>query len=145
VTGSADCAGLVDWGLDLVDRITRAGELTSSLQGADISTMTAAQITDLASQLRALGDEQAASNPPAAAAELNGIMVDQFYYPLADAIDEIAAAVSTGNMAGAMTAVQSVQTVNAVFADGGPYDTAADALTTACPAETQELDAAAAS
>jgi hypothetical protein len=143
-TGSADCAGLVDWGLDLLDRILRAGELTAVLQTADVSTMSAAQITDIASQLRTMGDEQAASNPPAAAAELNSIMADQFYYPLADAMDEIAAALASGNTAGALTAMQSVQAVNAVFADGGAYDVAADALTLACPAETQELNAAAA-
>ena len=145
VTSSADCAGLVDWGLDLLDRITRASELTASFQTADISTVTAAQVTDIATQLRAMGDEQAASNPPAAAAELNTIMVDQFYYPLADAVDDIAAAVAEGNMATAMTAMQTAQGLTSVFADGGPYDTAADALTTACPAETEELDASAAS
>jgi len=44
-----------------------------------------------------------------------------------------------------MTAMQAAQGLTSVFADGGPYDVAADALTTSCPAETQELDAAAAS
>lgn len=145
LAGSADCAGLVDWGLDLLDRINRASELTSTFRTMDISTVSAEQLTEIAAQLRALGDEQAASNPPPAAAELNTMMVDQFYYPLAGAVDDVASAVAEGNMATAMTAIQSAQSVSELFADGGPYDTAADALTAACPAETQELDAAAAS
>jgi hypothetical protein len=145
VASSADCEGLADWGLDLLDRITRASELTAQFQTGDISTVTAAQITEVATQLRALGDEQAASNPPAAAAELNTIMVEQFYYPLADAVDDIAAAVAEGNMATAMTAMQAAQGLTSVFEDGGPYDTAADALSTACPAEVQQMDEAAAS
>ena len=72
-------------------------------------------------------------------------MVDQFYYPLADAVDEIATAIGEGNMASAMTAMQSVQALNSVFADGGPYDTEAAALTAACPAEIEQMNAAAAS
>jgi hypothetical protein len=143
VASSADCEGLVEWGLDLLDRITRASELTSSFQSGDISTVTAEQVTEVATQLRTMGDEQAASNPPAAAAELNTIMVEQFYYPLADAVDDIAAAIGEGNMASAMTAMQDAQALTDVFEDGGPYDTAADALTAACPNESDELNSAA--
>jgi hypothetical protein len=40
--------------------------------------------------------------------------------------------------------MQSAQELTSLFEDGGPYDTAADALTTACPSETNELDSAAA-
>jgi hypothetical protein len=143
VASSAACEGLVEWGLDLLDRITRASELTSSFQSGDISTVTPEQVTEIATQLRTMGDEQAASNPPAAAAELNTIMVEQFYYPLADAVDDIAAAIGEGNMASAMTAMQDAQALTDVFEDGGPYDTAADALTAACPNESDELNSAA--
>ncbi len=140
VTGSADCEGLVDWSLDLLDRITRASTLVTSVQTDDMSSVTPEQVTEIATQLRAMGDEQAASNPPAAAAELNTLMVDQFYYPLADAVDEIAAALGDGNMAGMMTAMQNVQGLTSIFADGGPYDAAAEALAAACPAEMGGLD-----
>lgn len=143
VASNPDCAGLVDWGLDLLDRITRAGEVTAPFQDGDVSDVTAAQLTDIAAQLRVMGDEQAASNPPAAAAELNSIMVDQFYYPLADVVDDIATAVAEGNMAGAMTAMQNAQSLSSVFADGGAYDTASETLTAACPAEIDQLNAAA--
>ena len=48
-------------------------------------------------------------------------------------------------MAGAMTAMQDVDALNEVFADGGPYDAAAAALTSACPAEIEQMDEAAGS
>ena len=135
VTSSADCEGLIDWSFDLLDRITRASELMTSIQSQDMSTVTAEQVTEIASQLRAIGDEQAASNPPAAAIELNTLMVDQFYYPMADAVDEIADALGSGNMAGLMTAMQSIQQLTDLFDEGGPYEAATEALTVACPAE----------
>lgn len=142
VASNPDCAGLVEWGLDLLDRITRAGELTAPFQDGDVSDLTAAQLADIAAQLRVMGDEQAASNTPAAAAEINTIMVDQFYYPLADVVDDIATAVAEGNMAGAMTAMQNAQSLSSVFADGGAYDTAADTLEATCPVETHQLNEA---
>ncbi len=141
VASSPDCEGLVNWGLDLLDRITRAGEMITSFQTEDMSTITAEQVAEIATQLRTMGDEQAASNPPAAAVELNTIMVEQFYYPLADAVDELAAAIGDGNMAGYMTAMQNVQALNSIFADGGPFDSAADALTVACPSEMNDAAA----
>ena len=134
---------MVEWGLELLDRLTEASGLTSVLGTDAISTMTAAQITDIATQLREFGDEQATTNLPAAAADLNAIMVDEFYYPLADAVDGIASAIGDGNMAGALTALQATQEVTDVFADNGPYTIATDALTTACPAEVEQMNAAA--
>lgn len=142
VASTPECEGLVLWGMDLLDRVTRASQLTSTFQTTDLATVTADQVTEIATQLRTMGDEQAASNPPSAAATLNTVMVDQFYYALADAVDNIATAVGEGNMAGAMTAMQAVQSITDVFAAGGEYDAAATALTTACPAEVQQMDEA---
>jgi len=51
--------------------------------------------------------------------------------------------VGCGNMAGAMTALQNLEALKVIFVEGGEYDVAADALTAACPAEIQQLDAAA--
>lgn len=140
VASSPDCEGLVDWGLDLVDRITRASQLTAPLAAADVSTLDPATVKDVGTQLRALGDEQAASNPPAAAVETNTIMTEQFYYALADAVDQIASALESNNAAGALAGQMAAQKVTEVFDDGGPYDTAIDALTTACPNEVNQLD-----
>jgi len=142
VASSPECDGLALWGVDLLDRVTRASALTSTFQDTDLATVTADQVTEVATQLRALGDEQAASNPPSAAATVNTIMVEQFYYPLADVVDDIATAITDGNMAGAMTAMQTAQGLTSVFDSGGPYDIAAAALTTACPAEVQQMNEA---
>ena len=144
-TSSPDCAGLVEWGLDLVDRISAAAELTAPFQTADTSTLDAATVRDVATQLRAMGDEQAASNPPAAATELNTIMTEQFYYALADAVDQIAGALEQNNAAAALAGQLAAQEVSKVFDEGGPYDLATQALTTACPNEVQQLDAQAGS
>ncbi|MCA9860906.1 MAG: DUF4352 domain-containing protein [Thermomicrobiales bacterium] len=135
-----DCDGLVEWGIDLVDRISSAGALTEQLQGVDTTTVDPAIVRELATQLRALGDDQAASNPPPAAVELNTLMTEQFYYALADAVDQIATALEEGNAAGAIAGQMSAQSVIQLFEDGGAYDQAADALTLACPAEIQQLD-----
>jgi hypothetical protein len=138
---SADCEGLVDWGLDLVDRIGRAAELTAPFQTADASTLDPATVRDVATQLRAMGDEQAASNPPAAATELNTIMTEQFYYALADAVDQIAGALEQNNAAAALAGQMAAQEVTKVFDEGGAYDLATQALSTACPKEVGQLDA----
>jgi hypothetical protein len=138
---SADCEGLVDWGLDLVDRIGRAAELTAPFQTADASTLDPATVRDVATQLRAMGDEQAASNPPAAATELNTIMTEQFYYALADAVDQIAGALEQNNAAAALAGQMAAQEVTKVFDEGGAYDLATQALSTACPNEVGQLDA----
>jgi hypothetical protein len=136
-----ECDGLVDWGLGLVDRIGRAAELTAPLQTADASTLDAASVRDVATQLRAIGDEQAASNPPPAAVELNTLMTEKFYYALADAVDQIATAIEQQNAAAAMAGQMAAQEVTKLFDDGGAYDLATQALTTACPAEVSQLDA----
>jgi len=138
---SPDCEGLVDWGLDLVDRIGRAAQLTAPFQTQDASTLDAATVRDVGSQLRAMGDEQAASDPPAAAADLNTIMTEQFYYALADAVDQIAGALQRQNAAAALAGQMAAQEVTKVFDDGGPYDLATEALATACPNEVNQLDA----
>ena len=92
-----------------------------------------------------MGDEQAASNPPAAAAELNTLMTEQFYYALADAVDQIATALEQNNAAAAMAGQMAAQDVTKLFDDGGAYDLATQALTTACPNEVNQLDAQAGS
>jgi hypothetical protein len=140
-----ECEGLVDWGLDLVDRIGRAAELTAPFQTQDASTLDAATVRDVATQLRAMGDEQAASNPPAAAADLNTLMTEQFYYALADSVDQIANALEQKNAAAAMAGQMAAQEVTKLFDDGGAYDLATQALTTACPDEVDQLDAQAGS
>jgi hypothetical protein len=145
VVSSADCEGLVDWGLDLVDRIGAAAELTAPFQTADTSTLDPATVRDVATQLRTMGDEQAASNPPAAATELNTIMTEQFYYALADAVDQVAGALEQKNAAAALAGQMAAQDVTKVFDEGGPYDVATQALTTACPNEVDQLDAQAGS
>ncbi|HET9661712.1 MAG TPA: DUF4352 domain-containing protein [Thermomicrobiales bacterium] len=142
---TSDCEGLVEWGLDLVDRIGRAADLTAPFQTQDASTLDAATVRDVAGQLRAMGDEQAASNPPAAAAELNTIMTEQFYYALADAVDTIANALEQNNAASALAGQMAAQAVTKVFDEGGVYDIATEALTTACPNEVNQLDAQAGS
>jgi len=144
-TSSADCEGLVEWGLDLVDRIGRAAELTAPFQTQDASTLDSATVRDVATQLRAMGDEQAASNPPAAAADLNTLMTEQFYYALADSVDQIATALDQNNAAAAMAGQMAAQEVTKLFDDGGAYDLATQALTTACPDEVNQLDAQAGS
>ena len=140
VASSADCEGLVEWGLDLVDRITRASQLTAPLQTAEPGTLDAATVSEVGVQLRALGDEQAASNPPAAAAELNTIMTEQFYYALADAVDQKATAIQNNNATGILTGQMAAQQETALFADGGQYDTLTQALTVACPNEVNQLE-----
>ena len=45
------------------------------------------------------------------------------------------------NTATAVTAMQTAQGITSIFADGGSYDVAADALTVACPAEIETLNA----
>jgi len=137
---SADCAGVVEWGNDLADRIGRAAALVLPFQSSDVSTLDPATVRDVGAQLRALGDEQAASNPPAAAVQLNTILTDQFYYALADAVDQIAGALEQNNAAAAMTGQMAAMGVIKVFDDGGPYDLASQALTDSCPAEMQQLD-----
>lgn len=145
VASSPDCEGLVAWGTDMVDRITRASALTAQLQNADVSTLDAATVHDIATQLRALGDEQAASNPPPAAVDTNTVMTEQFYYALAGAVDQIATALDSNNAAGALAGQMAAQSVVNVFNDGGPYDLATTALTAACPNEVNQLDAQAGS
>ena len=137
---SADCAGLVEWGLDLSERVGTAAGLVTPFQLADVSTLDAATVRDVGAQLRALGDEQAASNPPVAAVELNTIMTEQFYYALADAVDQIAGALEQNNAAAALAGQMAAMKVVDVFAEDGPYYTAVGALATACPAEMQQLD-----
>jgi len=137
---SADCVGVVEWGTDLAERIGRAAALVVPFQSSDVSTLDPVTVRDVGVQLRALGDEQAASNPPAAAVPLNSVLTDQFYYALADAVDQIAGALEQNNAAAAMTSQMTAMGVIKVFDDGGPYDQATQALAAACPAEIQQLD-----
>lgn len=145
VTGSAvasnpDCAGLVEWGTDLSDRLGRAVGLVMPFQTSDVSTLDAATVRDVGTQLRALGDEQAASNPPAIAVELNTLMTEKFYYALADAVDQIATALEQNNAAAAISGQMTAMGVTQVFAEDGPYYTATQAIGNACPVEMQQLD-----
>ncbi len=137
---SADCAGVVEWGTDLADRVGQAAGLVVPFQTTDVSTLDPATVRDVATQLRALGDEQAASNPPAAAVQLNTVLTEQFYYALADAVDLIAGALEQNNAAGALSGQMAAMAVVKVFDDGGPYDLATQALAAACPVEMQQLD-----
>lgn len=137
---SADCAGLIEWANDLADRVGSAAALVVPFQTADVSTLDAATVRDVGAQMRAMGDEQAASNPPAAAEELNTLMTEQFYYALADAIDQIANGIEQQNAASALAGQMAAQKVVGLFADGGPYDVALDALELACPVEMEQLN-----
>ncbi len=137
---NAECAGLVEWGTDMAERIGRAAALVAPFQMADTSTIDPATVRDIATQLRAMGDEQAASNPPVPAVELNTVMTEQFYYALADSVDQIASALEQNNQAAALAGQMGAMNVTKVFADGGPYDTAIQALTESCPAEVNQLD-----
>jgi hypothetical protein len=140
VTSSPECAGLTEWALDMFDRISRAAELLTPLQTADTSTLDVATLRDAATQLRTLGDEQGASNPPAAAVELNTLVTEQFYYAMADKLEEGATALEQNNAAGVLTAQMGAQQVTQIFDDGGAYDQAAQGIATACPAEYGSVD-----
>lgn len=135
VTSSPDCAGLVEWGNDLVARISRASEVAAPLQAMDPATVDPATVTSIASQLRTMGDEQAASNPPPAAAALNTLMTEQFYYALADAVDAIATGLQQQNATAAMVGQKAAQDVLKIFESGGAFDQATQAIATACPNE----------
>lgn len=141
VASSPDCEGLVAWGVDLIDRITRAGQLTAPLQVQDPSTLDAATVREVGTQLRALGDEQGASSPPAAAADLNTLMTEKFYYALADAVDQIANALEQKNAAAALAGQMAAQDVVKLFDNGGEYDLATQAISIACPNEVDQLNA----
>lgn len=141
VASNPDCAGLIEWGLALSDRVQQANTLVQPLQADDLSTIDPVTLRDIAAQLRVYGDEQAASNPPAAAVELNRVMTEEFYYKLADAVDAIAGGIEQNNMTAILVGKKAAEDVVAAFAEeDGAFATAAAALETACPAELDRLD-----
>lgn len=139
-SGNAACFGLVDWFTDTVNRITVTQTLVAPLQAPDTSSLDPATLRDIATQLRNHADDQRTSNPPPAATELNSLMVDQLYLPLAAAIDQVADALEQNNMPMAMMAEMTVMEVGGLFDDGGEFDRVAAELELACPDELSQLD-----
>lgn len=140
VPSNPDCEGLVEWGLDLSNRISAAGELTAPLQAFDVATGDPATLTGIAAQLRTYGDEQAAVNIPPAAAEVNSLIVEQFYYKLATALETTADALVRKDQTAAMVGLKAAQDVQTIFSDGGSATVALEALTQACPNEIEQLN-----
>lgn len=139
-TASVSCAGVAEWSSALLERGRTLDAAVKLPSGDDWSGITVNQVTSAAALFRTAGDEQAASNPPAVAADLNNIMVQQLYYPLASALDGFAAAIQGSDDVAAETAWHDVEGIISAFgADNGPYRTAVATLSTACPAEAQVL------
>lgn len=135
-----ECEGLVDWGVDLVDRLGASVALVEPLTAENVESLDSATIATVAADLRALGDEQAATSTPSAAQALNDFMVTEYYYALADVADSLADALDTGNFAAALIATANANAVSSLFDDGGAADLLFDDLETSCPAEVNALD-----
>jgi hypothetical protein len=140
VASSPECEGLVDWAIGLVGRLTTAGFAVEPLN-QDVSLLDAETVRGIADQLTALAEEQANSNPPPAAEELNTFMTERFFQALANATTNLADALESNNPVTALLAQAEAEAVTALFDEGGEADALLQSIEEACPQEIQQLEA----
>lgn len=140
VPSSPECEGLVAWGLDFVNRLNAATAVTSSFEDLTPAEMDPVAIRAAADQLATMAQETRDSNPPAAAETLNTFFAESFYQAMADATNQIADSLESGDTTGAENAVQIAETTMAAFEDGGEALVLLEALETACPNEIDQLN-----
>lgn len=136
---SPACEGLVEWGIDLVTRLSEASAAVQPLRN-DVGLLDPVMVRGIADQLTAMGEEQANSDPPPAAEALNTLMTEQFFQALASATNRLADALEMGNTVTALLAQTEAEAVQEVFTEGGEADTLLIALEEECPQETQSLN-----
>lgn len=126
------CEGVAAWAEDLFARLDAVGSALGDIpEDGDLASLDPALLRQAAGDLRDDADAQAASNPPAVAADANAVAVDLLLL-LADALDAEAAAVEAGDQTAIdATAAESGDALDAFFE--GEFDPTFEALAAACP------------
>jgi uncharacterized protein DUF4352 len=126
-----ECAGATDWQDVTLETLGAWGDI---FRGLDLSNPDAAAANDArdgADTIRDLVDQQRDSNPPPAAADLNDMLV-QAYEDSAQALEDIADAIDSGDSAAFQDAIQTISDIGSSFTEGDVADSLSE-LKSTCP------------